>query len=225
MIDLKEKINRAVELDVAIKSQKKELDNIKAELQTEGLAYMDNRNLKQKILSSDLGECVVTRKASFELDNIDQLRAICGGLIDSKIKVTTEVKYEIDSKFKEALMVLYKGDYRQVDLQELLTNMGLMDNQVKLALKKLKGDYTKDKALLESFGVDGDLEEELDAIHDQCNYELVSRYFDMNRIDDEFLRQLRLAIVVNETIAVGLRAKEAESFEQATSGEEQEAAS
>lgn len=216
MIDLKEKINRAVALEAAIKNQKKELENIKAELQAEGLAYMDNRNLKQKTLYGDTGSCTVTRKESFELDNIDQLRAICGGLIDSKVKTTTEVKYEVDSTFKEALMVLYKKDYRQVDLQELLTGMGLMANQVKLALKKLKGDYAKDKALLESFGVTGELEEELDAIHDQKNFELVSRYFDLSAIDEEFWRRLRLAITVKETIAVGLKIEEAADNEQAT---------
>ena len=84
--------------------------------------------------------------------------------------------------------------------------MGLMGHQEKLALKKKKGDYIKDKDLLESLGVSGELEEELDAIHDQKNYELVSRYFDLNTIEEEFFKKLKLAIHVEDGLAIGLTA-------------------
>ena len=91
-----------------------------------------------------------------------------------------------------------------MDLAELLRGLGLDDKQVKVALKKLKGDYLKDKQVLASFGITGDLEEELDAIHDQRNFELVSRYFDIAAIDENFVKKLRLAVNVEETLALGL---------------------
>ena len=175
-----EKVDQALLLENEIKSKKKELDGIKAELQTEALAFMN--------------------------DNADILSEICGAMAESKLVKKIEVKYDVDDSFKKALIALYKRDYRQVDLQKVLEAMGLMGHQVKLALKKLKGDYIKDKELLESLGVSGELEEELDAIHDQKNYELVSRYFDLNAIDEELFKKLKLAINVEDSLAIGLTA-------------------
>ena len=201
-----EKVDQALLLENEIKSKKKELDGIKAELQTEALAFMSDKNLKWKQFAGNSGVCNVAYKEKFEIDNADILSEICGTMAESKLVKKIEVKYDVDDSFKKALIALYKRDYRQVDLQKVLEDMGLMGHQVKLALKKLKGDYIKDKELLESLGVSGELEEELDAIHDQKNYELVSRYFDLNAIDEEFFKKLKIAINVEDSLAIGLTA-------------------
>lgn len=52
------------------------------------------------------------------------------------------------------------------------------------------------------------LEEELDLIHGQKNYELVSRYFDLEQVDETFLKRLRLAVSVEDSISIGLVALE-----------------
>lgn len=201
-----EKVDRALALENDIKSKKKELDSIKAELQAEALAFMTNKNLKWKQLNGNYGICNVAYKEKFEVDNADILADICGAMAESKITKKIDVKYDVDDSFKRALIALYKGDYREVDLPKMFENMGLLANQIKLALKKLKGDYIKDKALLENLGVSGEIEEELDAIHDQKNFELVSRYFDIDAIDDNFLKKLKLAINVEDGVAIGLTA-------------------
>jgi len=203
---IEEKVDRAIMLESEIKSSKKELDTIKAELQAEALNTMTNRNLKWKQLNGSNGVCSVAYKEKFEIDNLEVLQELCGALTECKVAKKIDVKYDVEDSFKKALIALYKKDYRPVDLPNLLKEMGLSDQQIKLALKKLKGDYIKDKALLESFGASGELEEELDAIHDQKNYELVSRYFDAEIITEGFLRKLKLAIYVEDGLAIGLTA-------------------
>lgn len=223
--DVKVKVDQAILLEQEIKEKKKQLEGIKAELQTEALAFMENRNLKWKQLGGNKGVCNVAYKEKLEIDSLSKLEELCGDLAESKVAAKRTVTYEVDGTFKKALIALYKGDYRQVDLQGLLENMGLLANQVKLAMKRLKGDYIKDKALLESFGKSGNLEEELDAIHDQKNFELVSRYFDVSQIDEVFLTKLRLAISVEDGLSIGFDALGEGGNEQAADEEKQAAAS
>ena len=223
--ELRAKVDRAILLEQEIKEKKKQLESLKAELQTEALAVMENRNLKWKQLGGEKGVCSVAYKEELEIDSLSKLAELCGDLAESKITVKQTVTYEVDSNFKRALIALYKGDYREVNLPDLLENMGLLANQVKLAMKRLKGDYIKDKALLESFGKSGSLEEELDPIHDQRNFELVSRYFDVSRIDEDFLRQLRLAISVEDGLSIGFNALGGIADEQAADEENAAAAS
>ena len=74
------------------------------------------------------------------------------------------------------------------------------------AMKKLKGEYIADKKILESLGaVDSDgLEEELDAIRENKNYENISRYINIESIDSTFLEKLKRAISVEDTLSLGL---------------------
>lgn len=197
-------VDEAIALDREIKEKKRALDGLKAKLQSEALTVMENRNLRWQQFFGESGYCNVAYKEKLEVDSLAKLNELCGDLAESKVTAQTVVKYEVEDSLKRALIALYKGDYREVDLAELLRGLGLDDKQVKVALKKLKGDYLKDKAVLASFGVTGDLEEELDAIHDQRNFELVSRYFDIAAIDENFVKKLRLAVNVEETLALGL---------------------
>ena len=60
--------------------------------------------------------------------------------------------------------------------------------------------------MLESLGaVDEDgLEEELDIIREHKNFELVSKYIDINAIDDNLKKQIQRALSIEDTLALGL---------------------
>ena len=204
MMETRVLVDEAIALDREIKEKKRALDGLKAKLQSEALTVMENRNLRYQQFFGEKGYCNVAYKEKLEVDSLAKLEELCGDLVAGKVKATTEVKYEVEDAFKRALIALYKGDWREVNLVDLLSGLGLDAGQMKVALKKLKGDYLKDKAVLASFGVTGDLEEELDAIHDQKNYELIGRFFDISAIDTDFVKKLRLAVNVEETLALGL---------------------
>lgn len=199
---IEELIESAIMADQAMKQLKKKLDKCKAELQAEALELMENKNIRYVDFGSEAGSVSVTLKEKVSIDNLAALKELCGDVLDEKIDIQTTVKYVInDNKFLGALTTIYRGDYKQHDIDAVLTELGLDEKQKKAAFKKLKGDYQKDKAVLESFGALGDLEEELDAIKDNLNFELVHRYFDPGVIDVE---KLKRAIFIEDGLAVGL---------------------
>ena len=199
-------IDKAIRLDKEVKVKKKELDEVKAELQTEGLKELENKNIKYVQFYGDKGSCEVMYKQKMEIENINVLKEVFGNVIDNKIKTVQEIKYDIESKFKKALISLYVGDYREHDLDALLTSLGLDDDKKKVALKKLKGEYAADKKVLEFLGaVDEDgLEEELDIIREHKNFDLVSKYIDINAIDDNLKKQIQRALSIENTLSLGL---------------------
>lgn len=195
------KIDLAIKLDKELKAKKKELDNIKAELQSVALADMENKNLKYKQLFGDNGSCDVWYREKFEVDSFELLKTVSGDIAEGKIAKKEEIKYEVESNFKKALIALYKGEYKNNDIEEILSGLGLDDKSRKVVVKKLKGDYIKDKKLLESLGIDKDIEEELDAIREAKNYELITRYFEVDKLDIENLKK---AIWVEDSLSLGL---------------------
>ena len=202
--------SRALSLDSEIKDKKKELEAVKAKLQSMGLAEMENKNLKYIRFGSINGACEISHKTKFEIDNYGKLEFAIEDkrLLLDKIKRKEEIKYEVDSRFKAALIAFITRDYAQHDLPGLLQEMGIVDDKAqKLVLKKLRGDYVKDKQLLESLGFGGELEEELDAIREEKNRELVERYFDPALTDIE---ELRRAIYLEDQISITLTANNGE---------------
>ncbi|MED3799977.1 ABC transporter permease [Lysinibacillus capsici] len=196
-------VDEAIILDRRIKEDKKRLDEIKAALTAHATAEMDNKNLKYHQVYGETGRFNVFFKEKFEIDRFDMLRVALGELADGKISKKYEVKYDVDSKFKAALIALYKGDYSDaVQPLIILMELGLSATQIKGVTRKLKGDYLSDKKLLESVGVQGDLEEELDAIRQYKNWEMVNRFF--GDLEDEQIIEIKRAIFVEDGISVGL---------------------
>lgn len=201
MNNIAKKVSKAIEIDKRMKTDKKELDTIKAELQAEALQEMENKNLKYVEYFGTEGSCAVTYKEKFDVDNLPELTRVVGEVIIGKVKKEETVKITVDDKFKKALIVLYNGEYKQHDIAKILKDLYLDDKQIKVAIKKLKGDYIKDKELLDSLGVKSNIEEELDAIREQKNYELVEKFFNIDEIDVD---RLKKSISVEETLSIGL---------------------
>lgn len=205
--NLNQKLKRVYQIDSMMSKLKKEKDEITASLQSYGLEVIENRNLKHLELTADCGSCNVGYKEKLTVDNFEKLKEVCGSIVDAKAKITMEPKVEFtDKKFQTALIALYKQEYKQHNIPALLNSLGLDDKESKAVMKKLKGDYFKDKALLESYHAnDDDLEEELDMIKEQISYELVTRYFDIDTIN---IDDLKKAIFVEDTLAVGYKFKD-----------------
>lgn len=195
-------MQRAREIDLAMKNLKKESDSIKAQFEAEGQEILENKNIAYYRFETEFGMCNISRKNKLTVDNAQVLKEILGSIVEEKMSVTLEPKYDFkDSKFKQALVALYKGDYEPGDPALILSGLGIHGKEQQAVLKKLKGDYWKDKALLEQYNAaDDDLEEELDAIRRFLNYDLILRYVDLAKIDPEALRR---AIFVEETAGIG----------------------
>lgn len=196
-------VDEAIVLDRRMKEDKKRLDEIKATLTTQATQVMDNKNLKYHQMFGESGRFNVFYKEKFEVDRYTVLHDVLGDLAEGKIAKKTEVKYDVDAKFKAALIALFKGEYSVVSPPSfILGSLDLDPATIKAVTKKLKGDYISDKKLLESVGVQGDLEEELDAIRQYKNWEMVDRFF--GDLTEEQQAEIKRAIFVEDSISVGL---------------------
>lgn len=196
-------VDEAIKIDRRMKEDKKRLDEIKAKLTSDAIDEMENRNLKYFQMYGYNGRINVSYKEKFEVDRFEVLKEVLGDLVEGKVLKKEEVKYDVDSRFKEALIALYKDDYSDdITIDDVLEQLGLDASTAKGVKKKLKGDYFKDKALLESVGATGDLEEELDAIRLYKKYELVQRFF--GDLSAAQIHNIKKAIFVEDGISVGL---------------------
>ncbi|MDO5097087.1 MAG: hypothetical protein Q4D65_11015 [Peptostreptococcaceae bacterium] len=194
-------------LDSKIKEMTRTKKLIESELQSVLFQELENKNLKFIEVDTTSGAANLAYKNKLTIDDFGLLQVICGDMILSKVKREIEEKIKFSSKeFEGAVIALYQGNYKEHNLDELLFSLGLDEKQKKTALKKLKGDYIKDKELLESMGAqDDDLEEELDIIKEHKNWELVSRFFGTDEVD---LEKLKRAIFVEEILAFGTKFKD-----------------
>lgn len=200
-------LDMALALEKEINDKKKALDMLKAELQGFGLSVIENKSIKYLKIIGEQGSCEITFKTKLEIDNYKKLRSnIDKSLLEDKVKRKVEFKYDIEKKFKKALETLCRGDYMRHDIETILRGLGLDDKACKVANKKLKGEYAADHKVLSKLGCVGALEEELDAIKEQRNFELVSRYFDLEKIDIE---EIKKAVYLEETLGITLNGKEA----------------
>ena len=200
-------ISRAVTLDNEIRQRKTALEEIKAKLQTAALAEMENKNLRYVRYDSLYGSVEMTYKTKLEIDNYARLAAALDAsvLVEDKIVRRQSVKYDIDARFKAALIALARGDYAAHDIDGILLSMGIEDAQMrKVVRKKLKGDYAKDKEVLASVGIGGDREEELDAIREELNRQLVERFFEPDLVDRD---EVRNSVNLDESLSLTLMAR------------------
>jgi hypothetical protein len=204
LADLAALVDLGIVLEKEIKDKTKQLDAIKAELQAAAVEVMDNKNLKYLQIFGFTGHFNVSQKEKFEIDDYVVLVRHLGEVAKAKIVRKEEVKYTTEARFKEALIALFKEDFASdgQTLDDVLQGLDLDASIIKSVKKKLKGDYLKDKRVLESVGVTGECEEELDAIRLIKNAELIDRFF--SKLSPEQIAQVRKAIFVEDSIGVGL---------------------
>lgn len=145
-------ISSCVWLDREQKKSRALMNGYKAELQARGLALMEDHNVKYVKFYGEEGSAAITDSMSLDILNPDKLKGLVGeGVYSMKVKPEVKVTYKFDSKFERALKAVFTGDYSfESTLEEFLDQMSIKPdaNQKKLLLKKLKGDFEKDKETL-----------------------------------------------------------------------------
>lgn len=202
-----ELVNACVQIDREQRESRMALNRYKAELQARGLALMDDYNIRYIKFYGEEGSAAVMDSMSLDILNPDKLKELVGGVYDMKVKAETKISYKCDSKFERALKAIFTGDYSFDDLEDFLGEMSIKpdDKQKKLLLKKLKGDYEKDKETLLSVlapeGEELDLEVELWYIYRIKNGELI-RAFLSEEMLDKTIADIRKCILVETKTSI-----------------------
>lgn len=204
-----ELINACVQIDREQKESRAALNRYKAELQARGLALMDDYNIRYIKFYGEEGSAAVTDSMSLDILNPDRLKVLVGGVYDMKVKAETKISYKCDSKFERALKAIFTGDYSFENLEDFLDEMSIKpdEKQKKLLLKKLKGDYEKDKETLLSVlapeGEEPDLDIELWYIYRIKNGELIRAFLPVEMLEEN-IRDIRKCILVETKTSVTL---------------------
>lgn len=202
-------VNKLAEYDKNMKAFKTEAEIIKAELQARGLEILDDRNIKTtEWYGNNNASVIVTKAQSMEIMNYEALEKIFGKrLLEDKMIRTQEVKYDIKSDFKQALISIFSNDYiKNMTLEEMLKNEfpELKSRQITLLCKKLKGDYKKDKEILKSVVNRDDLDEELFFIYKIKNYEKIKAYLPDEK-ESEIIEAVKRYVRVDENAKIALK--------------------
>ena len=207
-----ELIGACVTLDREQKKSRAMLNGYKAELQARGLALIEDHNVKYVKFYGGEGSAAITDSMSLDILNPDKLKELVGeGVYNMKVKEETKTTYKYDSKFEKALKAIFTGDYTfETTLEEFLEEMSIKPDakQKKLLMKKLKGEFEKDKETLISVLVpEGqeapDFDVELWYIYRIKNGELIRAFLPEEMLDST-IERIRKSILVETKTSITL---------------------
>ena len=206
-----ELVGEAVRLDQRAKSCRKELDAVKAELQARGLVLIEDRNVRYIKFYAQEGSAAVTDAQSLEVLNVDRLRELLSdGVWKQNVTETTKTEYKYKPLLERVLKAVFTGDYTfEYTLEEFLTEHLPVKpdaKQLKLLLRKLKGDYVKDKDVLAGvFGFDPqnmpDFDVELWYIYRIKNGELIRAVLPEEFLD-QTIEEIKKCLIVDSKTAI-----------------------
>ncbi|RKJ49664.1 hypothetical protein D7Y05_08175 [bacterium 1XD42-54] len=219
MDELKQKtsaelVDELVQLDRLRLQTTRNISKYQAELQARGISIMEDRNKQYtRFYGSHGSAAAITDRQSLDILNPDRLKlCMSEGVWNKNVTVTTETKYKCSANFERMLKALFTDDYTfEMELEEFLDGqMHILPDtkQKKLLLKKLSGDYEKDrKNLTAIFDTECDWDVELYYIHKIKNAELIRAYLPDDMIDAT-IRELKKCVIVDSKTAITLDYKE-----------------
>lgn len=206
-------VDDLVQLDRLRLATQRNIAMYQAELQARGTSIMEDRSRQFCRFYGTEGICSVTDRRSLDVLNPDRLKlCVSEGVYKKNVTETTETKYKLTPAFEAMLKALFTGDYTfEYDLEEFVGSyMHIIPDtkQAKLLLKKLKGDYEKDrKALNAVFAVNEDWDAELLYIHQIINGRLIRTFLPDDMLDAA-MTELKKCVIVDSKIAVALDYRE-----------------
>lgn len=206
----KELVSEAVRIDREQKMCKRKLDAVKAEIQARGLKVIEDCNIKYVKYHSADGSVAVADAQSLEVLNVDKLRGLLpSGVWKQNVTETTKTDYKYKPVLERVLKAIFTGDYTfEYSLEEFLDEMPARpdESQKRLLLKKLKGDYAKDReTLISVLGREGteptDFDVELWYIYKIKNGELIRAVLPEEFLD-ETIEDIKKCLIVDSKTSI-----------------------
>lgn len=204
-------IEFAAAKDSKIKAATSELDLIKAELQNRAEQELQEKNVKFTEFFGMANSYVnVSYAQKLEVLNMPKVKSLLPEVAAEKISTKpAEVKYEFEKVFKQALIAVITQDYSsEYTVEQIVDGAGWkMDTkQRSLILKKLKGEYAKDRDMIRKTlgSMNLDVDVELYFIYKAKNWQLIQAFFPVENFE-KWAEELRKYIAVDETPKIELK--------------------
>ena len=144
--DTKELIDMAATKKAMADRISKEFDILSTELQARAVAFQEDRHLKFSEWFGNKASAGIAVTQKLDILNLEALKFALGSeIVEDKIKRKVEIKFDVDKKFKQAIIALITKDYiSNMSIEDVIKKAGWgasdINKQVLLS-KKLKGDY------------------------------------------------------------------------------------
>lgn len=162
---------------------KKKIASIKADIDIELLNMRNEHNLNYIRITTDKGTASMYNRAKLSINNISRLKRLIGrDVVNSNVKEIKSLDYKGNDDINTAITTYITEEYTCDTIPDLLLkhNLSCRLNDV------LKGDVIKDFQELKKHLGDGD-EAWRTAIEIQRakNYEIMTKFFDKDKLSDE----------------------------------------
>lgn len=205
-------IDKFVEWTKLAKDADAEIKKIETEIQSRALAIMESKRIKTvEFYGATNGNSAFVQKAakvSLLKGKYAALKSLFGDAVEDFIKEETEPSYTPLKKFKEIAGPLFLGDYEaQSSVAEILDSMGFDAKTSKTVLRKLKGDWQKDRKLIKSVCDIEDVDTWLYIIEQALVWEKVLTIFGKSKAHNA-AEELKRSVLVEESLKIGAQYQE-----------------
>ncbi len=205
-LDPKQLVNELAAFGEIKESIGKIEEKLKNSIMEMAIPIIENTGAKSACFYGD--KCFVQVTAAESLNLVEEkssyetVETIFKTLTSNYINKEDKVKYSLLAAFKNIAIPIYKKDYIESDLKDVLN---LPEEKMIVANKKLKGKFDKDKQILISLGIS---EEDVDEIATKVlqffNWKKITKAFEQAGIEGKrnikkALESIKKAVEISET--------------------------
>lgn len=209
---IREAVDRYAELQAQIDGAKLEMDGIKAYIETQAEADLEDTKMKTVEYYGSHGcRVVVQNAATVKPISWVVIKEVLGKTVSDFLK--EETKYSLTEVAKTMLANMFKGDYIEDSIENVVCRMTDDPKKQKVLMKRLKGKYKQDmKNIMKYAELDEkDASDYAFMISEVMAYQNILRIIEASGNGgtvEEAVEKVKSALIVEDTIKVSLEAEE-----------------
>ncbi len=209
---IREAVDRYAELQAQIDGAKLEMDGIKAYIETQAEADLEDTKMKTVEYYGTHGcRVVVQNAATVKPISWVVIKEVLGKTVPDFLK--EETKYSLTEVAKTMLANMFKGDYIEDSIENVVCRMTDDPKTQKILMKRLKGKYKQDmKNIMKYAELDEkDASDYAFMVSEVMAYQNILRIMEASGNGgtvEEAVEKVKSALIVEDTIKVSLEAEE-----------------
>lgn len=209
---IREAVDRYAELQAQIDGAKLEMDGIKAYIETQAEADLEDTKMKTVEYYGTHGcRVIVQNAATVKPISWVVIKEVLGKTVPDFLK--EETKYSLTEVAKTMLANMFKGDYIEDSIENVVCRMTDDPKKQKVLMKRLKGKYKQDMKNIMKYA-ELDEKEASDyafMVSEVMAYQNILRIMEASGNGgtvEEAVEKVKSALIVEDTIKVSLEAEE-----------------
>ncbi len=209
---IREAVDRYAELQAQIDGAKLEMDGIKAYIEAQAEADLEDTKMKTVEYYGTHGcRVIVQNAATVKPISWVVIKEVLGKTVPDFLK--EETKYSLTEVAKTMLANMFKGDYIEDSIENVVCRMTDDPKKQKVLMKRLKGKYKQDmKNIMKYAELDEkDASDYAFMVSEVMAYQNILRIMEASGNGgtvEEAVEKVKSALIVEDTIKVSLEAEE-----------------